>query len=213
MANNADGWKKQAEEAINDYRETKNGRIVPFAISMVAAIYGPDSPQLSALNATLERTGKDKDLGMGGNLFQQGLAALNVIENTIKEIDHGLIAKLRTQIAGEILSDLLTLAKESLEDQSDSAKNIAAVLAAAAYEDLIRRMGRDFAVVNDRPNLATVVTALKDSGVLQGGAVGVAQSYLKFRNDALYADWNKIDRPLIQSVISFTEGLLLKHFS
>jgi hypothetical protein len=107
----------------------------------------------------------------------------------------------------------LALAKENLDDRSDSGKNIASILVAAAYEDLLRRMGRDLAGVSDRPKLTSVVKVFKDAGVLQGGSIATAQGYLKFRHDALHADWDKIDRPPIPSVIGFPEGLLLKHFS
>ena len=46
-----------------------------------------------------------------------------------------------------------------------------------------------------------------------GGKPTVALSYLKFRNDSLHADWNKVERSQVQSCLSFAEQLLLKHFS
>ena len=61
--------------------------------------------------------------------------------------------------------------------------------------------------------LADVVTALKERDVLQGSQVGIAQSYLSFRNRALHAKWAEVDRPEVASVLGFTEALLVKHFS
>ncbi len=90
---------------------------------------------------------------------------------------------------------------------------MAAVLIAAAFEDLMRRMGKSLAGVVGRPELQEVIVALKNADVLKGGQVGIAQSYLKFRNDSLHADWNKVDRSLVQSCIGFIEELLVKHFS
>ena len=63
----------------------------------------------------------------------------------------------------------MRLGKETLEDQSPEAKNIAAVLVAAAFEALLRRMGEELAGVSDRPKLEEVVRRLKDAGVLRGG--------------------------------------------
>jgi hypothetical protein len=52
---------------------------------------------------------------------------------------------------------------------------------------MIRRMGSELAGVQEE--LEEVIIALKNAGVLEGGEVGTAQSYLKFRNDSLHADW------------------------
>jgi hypothetical protein len=60
--------------------------------------------------------------------------------------------------------------------------------------------------------LADVLTALKDNGILQGSQVGIAQSYLNFRNNALHAKWDQIERESVASVLGFVEQLLLKHF-
>jgi len=61
--------------------------------------------------------------------------------------------------------------------------------------------------------LAEVLTELKNKGVLDGTQIGVAQSYLTFRNKSLHAEWDKVGRETVASVLAFTEQLLLKHFS
>lgn len=96
---------------------------------------------------------------------------------------------------------------------TDAAKNVAAVMIAAAFEDLMRRMGTELAGVGGRPSLQEVLTTLKDAGVLKGGETGVAQSFLKFRNDSLHADWANVSRVQVESCIAFIDGMLLKHFS
>jgi hypothetical protein len=50
-------------------------------------------------------------------------------------------------------------------------------------------MGATLAGVVGRPPLSDVLTALKNAKVLEGATFTTAQSYLKFRNDALHADW------------------------
>jgi hypothetical protein len=66
-----------------------------------------------------------------------------------------------------------------LSDGSESAKNVAAVLVAAAFEDLIRRMGVELCDVKERPTLQDVITALKDAAILRRG------------------DWNRAEFPEI----------------
>ena len=60
-----------------------------------------------------------------------------------------------------------------------------AVLAAAAYEDTIRRMGGAFAGMVGRDDLRKVIDALKDKGILVPPQLGIALSYMNFRNHAL----------------------------
>ena len=90
---------------------------------------------------------------------------------------------------------------------------MSAVLIAAAFEDLMRRMGTEFAGVVGRPSLQDVITALKDAGVLKGGEIGTAQSFLKFRNDSLHADWANVSRVQVESCTAFVDSMLVKHFS
>jgi len=58
-----------------------------------------------------------------------------------------------------------------------------------------------------------VLNKLKDAGVIKSPQLGIAQSYLSFRNHALHANWDKIEKESVASVLGFVEELLLKHFS
>jgi hypothetical protein len=207
VANNTEAWLKRAKEILQ--QGMNSFEAVSFAPSILAALYGPRSPQLEAFNSRMAEISRMKD----GQDFHRRQHAISVIKTVIGEIENDLIVNLRAQIAGEVLSELVGLGKEILADNTDSAKNVSAVLIAAAFEDLIRRMGAELAGVSGRPKLEDVITALKNAGVLKGGEVGTAQSYLKFRNDSLHADWAKVDKPQIQSCTAFVEALLMKHFS
>ena len=132
---------------------------------------------------------------------------------SVSQVDRGWDGGLRLQVTGEILADLTGLGKEVLAEQTEVAKNVAAVLIAAAFEDLMRRMGAELAGVNGRPALHDVLNTLKDAGALKGGEVGIAQSFLKFRNDSLHADWANVGRVQVESCAAFVDGMLLKHFS
>ncbi len=145
------------------------------------------------------------------NLIARPIGGL--LENLKSEIESGMLGSLKSRLAGEVLSDFIQLAREALSESNQGARNVAAVLAAAAYEDTIRRMGSELAGIQGRPDLQDVIIELKQKGILEGPQVAIAQSYLKFRNDALHADWNKIDTPSIHSILGFVEHLLVKHFS
>jgi len=170
------------------------------------------SPQLETFNNALAQIAKSTKEPREVMYFQ-GKHATGAIRNVVAEINQELIGNLRAQIAGEVLSELLSLGKETLEEGNDASKSVSAVLVAAAFEDLIRRLGSEMGGVLGRPKLESVVVSLKDTQVLKGGEPGLAQSYLKFRNDSLHAHWKNVQESQIQSCISFIETLLVKHFS
>ena len=205
---NSEAWSKEAEAILKRTAGKTNNEMVAsaselahFATSMLTALYGVESPQFRRFREGLET--------VPSSFFAH---ARGVIAAANAELKAGLIVRLRVTVAGEILTELIRLAKDVLEERSDAAKNTGAVLVASAFENLIRRMGEEFAGVTARPKLQDVITALKDAGVLKGGQIGTATSYLKFRNDSLHADWQAVDRSQVESCLAFTESLLLKHF-
>ena len=213
MIDNSNLWLKQAEEMLQKGSGPAAGaEAVHFATSMLTALYGPESPQLTQFLAGCAAIAKSAHTPEGMN-FPLLMHARGAIKGTKAELEAGLIVRLRVAVAGEILAELIRLAKEIIVDRTEEAKNAGAVLIAAAYEGLMRRMGEEFAGVTARPKLEEVITALKAANVLKGGQVGTAQSYLKFRNDSLHADWKNVDRSQVESCLSFIESLLVKHFS
>jgi len=210
MPNNTQAWIDRAEKLLGG--AGSQAEVIQFGTSLVSAVYGPQSPQITAYNTALAQIAKSSS-GVVPMIHNQHAHADGVIRNVVAEIKAGLITSLRAQVAGEIFVELMGLAKEALGEQSDAAKNVAAVLIASGFEDLMRRMGSELAAVRGRPKLEEVITALKDAAILKGGEVGTALSYLKFRNDSLHADWANVQRSQVESCMAFVEALLVKHFS
>src|SRR4030095_5801946 len=115
----------------------------------------------------------------------------------------GFLGSIRAATMAEVLADFIKLSRQVLEaDPGDNGKNVAAVLAAAAFEDSIRRIAEKHEIP-DTEKLADLLTELKTRKVLDGAQVGIAQSYLKFRNSALHAKWSEIERSSVSSVLGF----------
>ena len=181
-------------------------------VSLLSLVYGPKSAQIENFNSFLAAIHKgDGNTGWKGQ--QVSVAAQGALKNLKREIESGLTGNFKLQVTGEVLTDFIQLARTALNESGDGAKNVAAVLAAAAFEDTIRRMGETFAGVTGKDDLSEVLKRLKDAGVIQSPQVGIAQSYLSFRNHALHANWDKVERESIHSVLGFVEQLLLKHFA
>jgi hypothetical protein len=208
---NAEGWIKRATEIVANLPYSE-GESVPFAASLLTGVYGPQSAQLKTFNDQLQGISKNA-ANPANSQHHQMLVAVGAIKNTVAELQGGLIASLRSLVAGEIFAELVGLAKQILADQTEAAKNVSAVLVAAAFEDIIRRMGAELGGVIGIPEMQEVITTLNKAAVLKGGEVGTAQSFLKFRNDSLHADWPKVQRSQVESCLAFIEALLIKHFS
>lgn len=205
-----DSWLKRAEEALQLTGWEASPQLCHFATSMLAFFYGPSSPQMHAHQDYMSSLQKK---GTGSHTSDQYEHCTGVVKGTVAEIKAGLIRNTRTEVEGEVLSDLIGMAKEILSDSSDTATQVAAVLTAASFEDTMRRLAAEKTSLSGRPKLEAVITSLKDAGILKGGEVGVAMSYLKFRNDSLHADWKQVQRSQVDSCVAFIESMLLKHFS
>lgn len=179
-------------------------------LSLLSVVYGRDSIQVgnfqTELNSVRATRHPNHYAAYGA---RASLSSLRMLRG---EIDADILGDLERTISGDVLTDFLKLAREALSEDGDSAKNVASVLAAALFEDTIRRLASTSGIPHI-DKLETTIGELKKADILKGSAVGIAQGYLQFRNNALHAKWEKVDRPEINSVLSFAEGLLLKHFS
>lgn len=215
---NPDALQKRVIELIDNSeskRETLEGCIEIYTgtISVLSTIYGPDSNQVTTVKIPAEEAYKGTP-GRIFNTFSSAVVqiAVGALKNLKQELNLGLIGSLRQRMTGEVIADLVQLARNQLLEQGDAAKDVASVLAAASFEAVIRKMGSTVAGTVGGEKLADVLTALKDKGILTGPQLTTAQGYLTFRNKALHAEWNTIDRPTVSSVLAFVEQLVLKYF-
>jgi hypothetical protein len=185
-----------------------SGEALAFAISMATAFYGPSSAQVEIIKSRAASLPREK-----GNAYPHIMIyefAQGCIKNMAAELKSGLVQNLRLGIVGEILADLIALAKDAL---SQGSIHVAAVLTAAAFEDLLRRLAQEKIGFSARVKLEQVVNELKDKAVLQGGEPAVVQGFLKFRNDSLHADWQSVNESQIKSCLALPDSLIIKHLS
>ena len=196
--------------ANRDWSVGHQSEVYHGTLGILQALYGKGSSQERDLRALVETIGakvphEDHRVGQAINAIQGVLVSVKA------DLDAGVIGTLAGVVTADVLTDLVKLSRAVLDEAGDDAKNVGAVLAAAAFEDAIRRC----AGLNNLPQeekLADLLTTLKDSGHLQGAQVGIAQSYLSFRNRALHAKWAEIDRASVNSVLGFTEQFIMQQF-
>ncbi len=209
-----DNWLRQSEEVLDasgSASQQSAEHIHQFAVSMLSAFYGENSVQLRTYISSSGAYNPKN--GWGERVTHIARTAKGAIQSVVRQINAGLVVNIRAQAKGEVFGDLITLAHDVLGDKSDSAKNTAAVLVAAAFEDVLRSLGVDKANVEGRPKLDHVVNELKSVGVLQGGNLTTCLGYLKFRNDSLHADWDQVYRHQVESCLLFVQSLIQEHMS
>jgi len=210
-----DSWIREAETFAQagafGRSEQSAEQIHQFALSMLSAFYGENSVQVRSYLTSHGAFNLKEGAGM--RAIHVGRTAAGAIQSTLGQIKAGLVLSVRAQAKGEVFADLVNIANEVLENDSEDAKNTVAVLVAAAFEDAVRTLAADKANVAGRPKLEQVVNALNAAGILQGGNYNMALGYLKFRNDSLHADWAKVSRHQVESCLSFVEMLIRDHMS
>jgi hypothetical protein len=200
-----------APEASRTQTSATANELLQGALTLLSIAHGPNSQQAKA---ALDIVAKGNASGVPHAMRSEVIPGLQAtLRNLRAEVEAGLIGSVLLRSAGESVADILAVAKELRGSKTDSVKKIGAALVAVAFEDSIRRMGASLAGVVGRPQLSEVLVTLKDKKVITGASATTAQGYLKFRNDALHADWASLDEAVIGSCLAYTELLLLTHFA
>jgi len=179
------------------------------SISILNMFYGENSSQVKSL---LELRG---NYVKGPNAWKYSIAfeiqsLVNGLLNTLKsDIKFNLIGSIKSQIAGEIYGDFISLAKSLV---GDGYKDSAAVLACGALEDSMKKFATKNYIEAYDMDLSAVVNSLKSKGLLKGTQAGVVQSYVKLRNKTFHAQFDKIELPEVVSLISFIEIFVMENF-
>jgi hypothetical protein len=196
---------------VEGHANERASELVQGTLTLMGMVYGTGSSQAKALNEAIASVHKETlGVRLPQNIIEAARGALSALK---RAVDAGLVGNLEREVAGEVLSDFLLLARTALDVNTEPSKNVAAVLAAAAFEDTIRRMGSLFCGIRTREDLQKIVIALKDKEILKGAQFGVVNAHLQFRNDSLHANWDKVERTTVSTALQLVQELLLKHFA
>ena len=124
-----------------------------------------------------------------------------------QDFDGGNSFNVELRVSGEVFGNFVVLARQAL---SEGHKDVAAVLACAALEDALKRYAAVNDVAVDGKTMAEV--ALKGAGLVAGAQKSLLVTMPRIRNMALHAEWSKISKPDVSSVLGFVEQFLLSKF-
>lgn len=125
------------------------------------------------------------------------------------DYDGGYIFSIERSLIGEIFTDFVSISEAALEEQQ---KDVAAVVACAALEDALKRYATLEGLAVEGKTMQEVVNALKGLGAIHGAQKGLLDSMVKTRNNAMHADWAKIQTEDVGSVLGFVKHFLVERF-
>lgn len=181
------------------------GEIYLATVAIASQIYGPDSNAVKAIYQIRQSIDESKYMEnyKPTVLAEQCIGALKTIANDIRD---GRTKNLRFEYQGEVFADFINTAKTAL---SEGSKDVAAVLACASLEDVLKRIGVGNGLNVEDKVLSEVINALKTAGLLSAQQGALVKGMVPLRNKALHADWEKVDSESVNSVIAFIDQLLI----
>ncbi len=178
-------------------------------LAIATQLWGPQSPQADAVKQLREdmQASKWQERSKADNIVRQCQGVLRSMSSDIKA---GRLGSIRLEYQGQVFADFLNLAKVAL---TEGTKDVAAVLAAAALEDALKRFAEAKGLDIEDKDLSNVVNALKAASLVSSTQSALLKGMIPFRNKALHADWAKIDTAEVQGVVAFVEEFLAKRFT
>jgi hypothetical protein len=152
----------------------------------------------------------DKILNQARSLSNKAEALGGILAAAKKDFEGGFAVSFEASIAGEIFADFVGLAEHAIGEKQ---KDVAAVLACAALEDALKRIGAANGLDVAEKEMSDVVNALIGARVIEGAAAKMLRTMPKIRNHAFHAEWGHISEPEVGGVAGFVRQLLLSHLS
>lgn len=183
------------------------GEVASGTISILEILYGVDSEKTKAYIQYYNNCVQSKNISIliECSILQHTMGVLKSIKS---EVEAGLVGNLERQAQGEIFGDFITLAKGSLDENTE----VAAVLVSAALEDALKRFALQNGLDVDDENMEQVINALKSKSLLKGAQASLAKNHKQLRKSAFHAQWGKIDKVSVSSAIGFTERFISENF-
>lgn len=185
---------------------------VQGTLSILTLIYGAKSLQVAQFQARIKPGQDPGDVRSRQYELRVTNDVFSALDAAIADLRAGLVQSERIRGKGEVLGDFVATARSALTKGSAETEKVAAVLVAAALEEVLKQIGENLSIdVYDR-DMRGVVQKLKDADVLIGPQAALAMGYSQYRDKAFHAQFDQIDRATIESALAFVEGLVQKHF-
>lgn len=148
-----------------------------------------------------------RGLGLGYAIAEAVDEGQHVLANLLADVEAGLISSVVQNAKVEIFDDLLDQAEEYLKRSHLPG---AAVLATAAFEDVVRQLRNTHGVATPDAKIDQIISDLDKCGVITGVVAKRCRAAAGIRNKALHAKWDELTLEDVRSVIPLTRELLMR---
>lgn len=193
----------------SDYRIATVEACFLGTLAILQSLYGANSTQVGTFVECRKSSGRAVDDPVDRALWLSH-SIIGALKNTREELQQGLIRNMSREATGEVLGDLVALAQAELQEGYG---HVAAVLACAALEDALKHKAGEFGMEVEGKTLDAMINFLKKNSFFKGAQAPIVGSYVKLRNAAMHADWNKIQQAEVGSLIGFLDQFLLEHYA
>jgi hypothetical protein len=207
-------YKTRINEVLEKLKQVQLGNIeilhecYAAAVNIFEALYSRDSVQLDELLRLVKEL---RSVNPNPGAMDKKIATVinGQLSNVLSELQTGLIQKIYNRAIGEAIGDFIFLAHEALEENQ---KDVAAVLASAALEDAMKNKATSLGLDVENKELSAVVNALKSKSFFQGAQHKVVSSFVKLRNNAMHANWDRVAKPEVEGLVAFVKSFAIEHF-
>lgn len=155
------------------------------------------------------RAGLSRAILRGAGLGDAIAAAVDegqhVLANLLSDVKDGLISSVVQNAKFEIFDDLLDQAEEYLKRSHLPG---AAVLASAAFEDVVRQLRKTHDAATPDARIDQIISDLEKCGAITVVVAKRCRAAAGIRNKALHAKWDEVTLDDVRSVIPLTRELL-----
>ena len=130
------------------------------------------------------------------------------LRSLLQDIDQGLLASIEDQTRSSVFDDFLDHAKEYARN---SFSNEAGVIAGVVFEDTLRTICRNSGIDEKGKKLDFLIGQLVKLGILTQVKAKRARVAADVRTKATHAQWDEFEIEDVNTIIEFTEELILKH--
>jgi len=190
-------------DQVNPHERTLWKQWAANALNLIGISFGKDSTLFSDIEKAIASETTD------GVPWACG-AATGVFAAARDDYNRGFATTLDQRISGEIFGDLLNSANAAL---NEGYKDSAAVLAAAAFEDSLKKIGTLHGLDVAEKGLQNLVNLLKARQILTGASGKIAGDFVKTRNAAMHAEWNIITPAEVGGLIGFVQQVIVQYLS
>ena len=137
--------KRRLRALIEDSQAAKNyedqNRVHQGTLGLLHMLYGRNSSRERELSTALVQIAKSNPYPTAPVCVEAAISLLRGALHAIQaDVEGGILGSIRDAVTGDVLSDFIKLARTVSDEGGDASKNVAAVLAAAAFEDSLRRL-------------------------------------------------------------------------